>query len=67
MNHEKTKLIFRRGSGVRLFDGHDIKLLILFSWLGPEFSVCCLADRGSTGVFLLLQIFRAVWLLMDLQ
>ena len=27
---------------------------INFSWLGPELLVCCLAHRGSTGVFLLL-------------
>ena len=27
-----------------------------FSWLGLEFLVCCLALRGSTGVFLLLRI-----------
>ena len=26
---------------------------IHFSRLGPEFLVCCLAHRGSTGVFLL--------------
>ena len=24
---------------------------IHFSWLGPELLVCCLAHRGSTGVF----------------
>ena len=28
---------------------------IHFSWLGPELLVCCLAHRGSTGVFLLLR------------
>ena len=28
---------------------------IHFSWLGPELLVCCLAHRGPTGVFLLLQ------------
>ena len=27
-----------------------------FSWLGPHLLVCCLAHRGSTGVFLLLRI-----------
>ena len=27
---------------------------IHFSWLGPELLVCCLANRGPTGVFLLL-------------
>ena len=30
--------------------GPDLKLLI-FSWLGPELLVCCLAHRGPTGVF----------------
>ena len=30
---------------------------IHFSWLGPELLVCCLAHRGSIGVFLLLRIF----------
>ena len=29
---------------------------IHFSWLGPELLVCCLAHRGSTGVFLLLRV-----------
>ena len=29
---------------------------IQFSWLGPEILVCCLAHRGSTGVFLLLRV-----------
>ena len=24
---------------------------IHFSWLGPELLVCCLAHRGSTGIF----------------
>ena len=28
---------------------------IHFSWLGPELLVCCLANRGSTGVFHLLR------------
>ena len=28
---------------------------IHFSWLGSELLVCCLAHRGSTGVFLLLR------------
>ena len=32
------------------------------SWLGPELLVCCLAHRGSTSVFSLLQIFsNVVW------
>ena len=35
---------------------------IHFSWLGPELLVCCLAHKGSTSVFLLLQIFSdVVW------
>ena len=58
-------LIARRGSGVRLHDGPDLKLFI-FSWLGPElssvawstgalafasdFQWCCLTDQGSPSV-----------------
>ena len=38
------------GSGVRLYDGPDIKLFI-YCWLRPELLVCCLALRASTGVF----------------
>ena len=30
---------------------------IHFTCFGPELLVCCLAHRGSTGVFLLLEIF----------
>ena len=41
-------------SGVRLDDGPDIKLFILVG-LGRSFFVCCLAHRGSTVSFLLLQ------------
>ena len=33
----------------------DCPRAIYFSWLGPEFLVCCLAHRGPTGVFLLLR------------
>ena len=55
------------GSGVRLYDGPDLKLFILVSW-GWSFFVSCLAHQGSTGDFLLLQIFSGVvWLAMDLQ
>ena len=42
------------GSGVRLNDVPDIKLFILVG-LGRSFFVCCLARRGSTVGFLLLQ------------
>ena len=31
-----------------------------FSWLGPEFFVCCLVHRGSTDNLLLLQIASVV-------
>ena len=48
------------GSGVRLNDGPDIKLFILIG-LGRSFFVCCLAHRGSTVGFLLLQ-WGARWL-----
>ena len=47
------------GSGVRLNDGPDIKLLILVG-LGRSFFVCCLAHRGSTVGFLLLQCSSGV-------
>ena len=33
----------------------DSMMAIRFSWLGPELLVCCLAQRGPTGVFLLLR------------
>ena len=33
---------------------HTLKA-IHFSWLGPGLLVCCLAHRGSTGIFLLLR------------
>ena len=42
------------GSGARLNDGPDIKLFILVGW-GRSFFVRCLAHRGSTVGFLLLQ------------
>ena len=47
------------GSGVRLNDGPDIKLFILVG-LGRSFFVCCLANRGSTVGFLLLQCSSGV-------
>ena len=47
------------GSGVRLNDGPDIKLFILVG-LGQSFFVCCLAHRGSTVGFLLLQCSSGV-------
>ena len=40
------------GSDVRLYDGPDIKLFILVGW-GRSFFL--LAQRGSTGDFLLLR------------
>ena len=38
------------GCGARLYDDPDIKLFILVGW-DQNFFVCCLAHRGSTGVF----------------
>ena len=61
----KPKSTFRHlkqgigGSGVRLNDGPDIKLFILVG-LGRSFFVCCLAHRGSTVGFLLLQCSSGV-------
>ena len=49
-----TVVYYAGGSGVRLNDGPDIKLFIL-AGLGRSFFVCCLAHRGSTVGFLLLQ------------
>ena len=46
-------------SGVRLNDGPDIKLFILVG-LGRSLFVCCLAHRGSTVGFLLLQCSSGV-------
>ena len=46
--------LFNCTPGVRLNDGTDIKLFILVG-LGRSFFVCCLAHRGSTVGFLLLQ------------
>ena len=42
-----------------LLDGCDIKLFILVGW-GRRFFVCCLAHRGSTVGFLLLQCSSSV-------
>ena len=47
------------GLGVRLIDGPDIKLFILVD-LDRSFFVCCLAHRGSTVGFLLLQCSSGV-------
>ena len=47
------------GSGVRLNDGPDIKLFILVGF-GRSIFVCCLAHRGSTVGFLLLQCSSGV-------
>ena len=46
-------------SGVRLSDGPDINLFILVG-LGRSIFVCCLANRGSTVGFLLLQCSSGV-------
>ena len=45
--------------GVRLNDGPDIKLFILVG-SGRSFFVRCLAHRGSTVGFVLLQCFSGV-------
>ena len=34
---------------------------IHFSWLGPELFVCCVAHRGSAGVFFLFRISVNYW------
>ena len=47
------------GSGVRLNDGPDIKLFTLVGW-GRSLFVRCLAHRGSTVGFRLLQCFSGV-------
>ena len=47
------------GSGVRLNDGPYINLFILVG-LGRSFFVCCLAHRGPTVGFLLLQCSSGV-------
>ena len=46
-------------SGVRLYDGPDLKLLISIGWARRSF-VCCLVHRGSTDDLLLLQISGGV-------
>ena len=40
---------------------------IHFGWLVPELLVCCLAHRGSTGVFLLLRDSVSYWAPRDLH
>ena len=55
------------GSGVRLYDGPDLKLFILVGW-DRRSSVCCFVHRGSTDNLLLLQISSdVVWQSMDIQ
>ena len=56
------------GSGVRLYDGPDLKLFILVGWDRSPF-VCCLVRRGSTNGLLLLQMISSgvVWQSRDLQ
>ena len=54
-------------SGVRLFDGPDLKLFILVGWDRSSF-VCCLVHRRSTDDLLLLQISSGVvWQTRDLH
>ena len=40
----------------RASDSMMVLKAIHYSWLGPELLVCCLAHRGSTGVFHLLRV-----------
>ena len=51
-------LIARRGSGVRLHDGPDLKLFILVG-LDRSFRLL-IGPRGSTDNLLLLQLFSGV-------
>ena len=61
------KLFHASGSGVRLYDGPDLKLYILVSWDRSSL-VCCLVHRGSTDDLLLLQIVSClVWQTRDLH
>ena len=54
------------GSGVRFYDGPDLKLFILVGWNRSSF-VCCLVHRGLTDDLLLLQISSGVvWQTRDL-
>ena len=58
-------MMFR--SGVRLYDGPDLKLFILVGWNRSSF-VCCLVHRSSTGDLLLPQISSGVvWQSKDIQ
>ena len=43
------------GSGVRIYDGRDLKLFNLVDW-GRSFIVCCLAQWDSIGVSLSLHL-----------
>ena len=38
---------------------------IHFSWLWPELLVCCLAHRGSAGVFVLLRVIMIYLFVLD--
>ena len=52
---------------MRLYDGPDLKLFILFGW-GQGSFVCCLVHRGSTDDLLLLQNSSGVvWQSSELQ
>ena len=59
ISHERSLYLHAGVSGVRLNDGPDNKLFILFGW-GRSFFVCCLAHRSSTVDFLLLQCYSGV-------
>ena len=59
VNNFASSLIARRWVGLQTHDGPDIKLFILVGW-GRSFFVCCLAHRGSTVGFLLLQFSSGV-------
>ena len=54
-----ASLIARRRVGRQINDGPDIKLFILVGW-GRSVFVCCLAHRGSTVGFVLLQCSSGV-------
>ena len=55
------------GSGVRFYDGPNIKLCIIVGWDWSVF-VCCLVYPGSTDDLRLLQIYSGVvWRSRDRQ
>ena len=54
------------GSDVRLYDGPDLKLIILVAWDRSSF-FCCLGHRGSTDDLLLPISSGVVWQFRDLH